>query len=143
MTVQAVGGMHEKLGALAHGALNPAHVLLQRDGRVILTDAVFGEALQQLDHNREELWRHYSIAMPSAATLPRFDRRTDVAQMGSVILAVLMRRTLLAHEYPRPVADLVMTATAENGPAGPCGPRIRAWLQQTLQCSHGRCFVGV
>ena len=140
VTVQAVGAAHEMLGPLSHGALNAAHIVFQRDGRVVLTDAVFGDALQQLELNREELWRRFSLAMPSAATSARFDRRNDVTQLGSIIVAVLLRRTLLAHEYPRSISDLVLTAAAENG-AAPAGvPRMRTWLQQALQLSPRALF---
>jgi hypothetical protein len=140
ITVQAVGAAHEKLGPLSHGALNPAHVVLQRDGSVVLTDAVFADALQQLELNREELWRKFSLAMPSAAIAARFDRRSDVTQLGSIVLAILLRRTLLAHEYPRPINDLVLAAAAENG-AAPAGvPRLRSWLQQTLQLQPRAVF---
>jgi hypothetical protein len=140
VTVRAVGAMHEMLGPLSHGSLNPAHVVLQRDGTVALTDAVFGGALQQLQLNREELWRRFSLAMPSAATSARFDRRNDVTQLGSIIVAILLRRTLLAHEYPRCIGDLVMTAAAENS-AAPAGvPRMRTWLQQALQLQPRAVF---
>ncbi len=133
VTVQAAGALHEKLGPLSHGALNPAHVVLKRDGSAVLTDAVFGDALRQLECNREELWRKFSLALPSAATVSRFDRRSDVTELGGIVLAILLRRTLLVHEYPRNVAELVAAASAENG-ATPAGvPRMRAWLRQALQ----------
>jgi hypothetical protein len=140
VTVKAVGAMHEMLGPLSHGALNAAHVVLQRDNRVVLTDAVFGDALQQLELNRDALWRRFSLAMPSAATTARFDRRNDVTQLGSIVVAILMRRTLLAHEYPRGIADLVVTASSGNGAAPAGAPRLRMWLEQALQLQPRAMF---
>jgi hypothetical protein len=141
VTVQAVGAMHEMLGPLSHGSVNPAHIVLQRDGTAVVTDAVFGNALQQLELNREELWRRFSLAMPSAAAMARFDRRSDVTQLGSVVIAIMLRRTLLAHEYPRNIGDLVMTAAAENAAAAPGIPRMRTWLQQALQLQPRAIFA--
>lgn len=140
ITVRAVGALHERLGTLSHGALNPAHVVFGRDGSVVLTDAVFGDALQQLERKREDLWRTFSLALPAAATTPRFDRRTDVTQLGSIVLAVLLRRTLLAHEYPRGVPELVAVAAAENGAAAAGVPRLRMWLEQALQLTSRALF---
>ena len=141
VTVRAVGALHDILGPLSHGSLNPAHVVFQRDGSVVLTDSVFGDALQSLELNREELWRRFSLAMPAAAAAPRFDRRADVTQLGSIVLAILMRRTLLAHEYPRSVGDLVMTASADSGTAPAGTPRMRMWLQQALQLQPRAVFT--
>jgi hypothetical protein len=78
--------------------------------------------------------------MPSAAIAARFDRRSDVTQLGSIVLAILLRRTLLAHEYPRPVNDLVLAAAAENGAAAAGIPRLRSWLQQALQLQPRAIF---
>ena len=133
VTVRAVGAVHDALGTLPHGALNAAHVVFQRDGSVVVTDAVFGDALQRLELNREELWRRFSIAMPAAATTPRFDRRNDVTQLASVVVAILLRRTLLAHEYPRAIPDLAIAASAEYGGQSAGASKLRNWLQQALQ----------
>ena len=140
MTVRAVGELHERLGPLSHGALNPAHVVLRRDGSVMLTDAIFGDALQQLERNREDMWRTFSLALPPSATVARFDRRTDVTQLGSIVLAILLRRTLLGHEYPRAIPDLVMVAAGENGAEGARVHPLRHWLQQALQLQARALF---
>ena len=73
--------------------------------------------------------------MPAAANLARFDQQADVAQMGALILAVLLRRPLRAHEYPRGVSDLVVTATESSTALGSPGSAsaLRMWLQEALQ----------
>jgi hypothetical protein len=134
VTVRAVAAMHEMPGAPAHGALSPAHVLLCRDGRVLLTGAIFADALQALQLNREQIWRQFGFAMPPSASLPRFDQRADVTQLGALVLAMLLRRAMTASEYPRGIADLVTSATA--GASG-----LRMWLQQALQL-HAKATLG-
>lgn len=133
--VEAVATVHQRLGARAHGALTPAHIVVQRDGSTILTGAVFAEALQSLERNRELLWREFGLALPASATLPRLDQRGDVTQLGAIVLAIGSRRILRRDEYPRTATDLVnAVALSEDLPRN---ARLRQWLQDTLQL-HGR-----
>jgi len=132
MIAGALASMHEA-GTFAHAALTPAHVLLRPDGTVLLTGAVFGDALQGLQRNREPLWREFGIAMPSSASLPRFDQRSDVTQLGALVLAILLRRALSTDEYPRGVMDLVNHAVDRLNMSGSARNTMRQWLQQALQ----------
>ena len=131
--VRIVSALHQ-LPGLAHGAINPAHVVITRAGRVVLTDSVFGAAIEGLQRNREQLWREFRIAMPSSANLPRFDQRADVAQLGATVLAVALGRSLRADEYPRAVNEVVIAATlaARPGETGTSTSALRMWLQQAL-----------
>ena len=140
-TVRAVGAMHELPGAPAHGALTPAHVLFCRAGGVLLTGALFGDALQALQHNREQLWREFAVALPPSASLPRFDQRADVAQLGALVLAMLLRRTLTSEEYPRGIAELVGVATANIDASAASPSALRMWLQHALQL-HTKATFG-
>jgi hypothetical protein len=133
--VDAVAITHERLAPRAHGALTPAHLVVQRDGVTVLTGAVFAEALQALERNREALWREFGLALPSSAGLPRLDQRGDVTQLGAAVLAIAVRRTLRRDEYPRGTIDVVGDMSLSDDPARDA--RIRGWLQDTLQL-HGR-----
>ena len=136
--INAVASLHAWPGGLAHGAINPAHILLTNDGRVILTDGVFGAGLEALQRNREALWKEFRLAMPPAASLARFDQQTDVTQMGACILALILRRPLRGTEYPRGVSDLVMSASEAASLSGSAaGLTLRTWLQAALQI-HAR-----
>jgi hypothetical protein len=137
--INAVASLHAWPGGLAHGAINPAHILLINDGRVLLTDGVFGGGLEALQRNREALWKEFRLAMPPAASLAKFDQQTDVTQMGASILALILQRPLRAPEYPRGVSDLVMTATEPASLAGSAASALtlRTWLQAALQI-HAR-----
>jgi len=133
--VIAVAAMHERMPAIAHGALTPAHIVLRPDGSTALTGAVYGDALQALQWNRENLWRDFGIALPTAASLPRFDQRGDVTQLGAVVLAITQRRMLRPDEYPRKTQDIAMSATVTDNPT--TDAKLRTWLQDALQL-HGR-----
>jgi hypothetical protein len=132
--VGAVAALHRLPRGLAHGAVSPAHIVLASDGSAVLTDSVFGAALESLEWNRERLWREFRVALPAAASLPRFDQRADVTQLGAVVLAIALRRPLRDDEYPRSTIDLVIEATSA---AAPGMSALRMWLQQTLQL-HAR-----
>jgi hypothetical protein len=133
--INAVASLHAWPGCLAHGAINPAHILLTDNGRVVLTDGVFGGGFEALQRNREALWKEFRLAMPPAASLARFDQQTDVTQMGASILALILHRPLRASEYPRGVSDLVMTATESSSLVGSSASEftLRTWLQAALQ----------
>jgi hypothetical protein len=137
--VRAVSAVHQLPGNLAHGAINPAHVIITRDGAAMLTDGVFATALEALQRNREQLWREFGLALPAAASLHRFDQRTDVSQLGAVVLAVALRRPLRSNEYPRGISDLVISATPDQ--RGLHASALRMWLQQALQL-HPRTMFG-
>jgi hypothetical protein len=135
LIINAVASLHAWPGGLAHGAISPAHVLITNDGRVMLTDCVYGAALEVLQRNREVLWKEFGLAMPAAASLARFDQQADVTQMGALILGIILQRPMRAHEFPRGVSDLVVTATESAAvPGTPASSTaLRMWLQEALQ----------
>jgi hypothetical protein len=133
--VNAVAAAHSHMPTRAHGALTPAHIVVRPDGSTILTGAVFAEALQSLERNREALWREFGLALPSSASLARFDQRGDVTQLGAVVLAIAVRRSLTRDEYPRGTNDVVNSVSLSDDPSKNSG--VRQWLQDTLQL-HGR-----
>ena len=137
--VRAVAGLHRLPGGFAHGAITPAHIVLGPDGSVVITDGVFGGALESLQWNREKLWREFHLALPAAASVPRFDQRADVTQLGAVVLAIALRRPLRDDEYPRCAADLVVAATGDLSATG--ASALRMWLQQALQLHPRSMFA--
>jgi hypothetical protein len=95
---------------------------------------VFGEGLEVLQRNREQLWKDFGLAMPAVASLARFDQNADVTQMGALILAIVLQRPLRVTEYPRGASDLVTLATDSSMPGTPdSSVALRMWLQQALQ----------
>jgi hypothetical protein len=133
--VNAVAATHSHMPTRAHGALTPTHIVVRPDGSTILTGAVFAEALRSLERNREALWREFGLALPSSASLARFDQRGDVTQLGAVVLAIAVRRSLTRDEYPRGTNDVVNSVSLSDDSSKTSG--LRQWLQDTLQL-HGR-----
>ena len=131
--VHLVSELHQ-LPGMSHGSITPAHIVITRSGKVMLTDAVFGPALETLELNREQLWRDFRVAMPQSATLPRFDQRADVTQLGATVLALTLGRPLRQDEYPRAINEVVIAATlaARPGETGTSTSALRMWLQQAL-----------
>jgi hypothetical protein len=134
--IKAVATVHQLPGLIAHGSITPAHIVLSSEGTAVLTDGVFGAAVEALKRNREEIWREFGLALPASANLPRFDQRADVTQLGACVLAIVLRRPLTADEYPRGIADLVFAATPDTAPHS---SGLRMWLQQTMQL-HSRAM---
>jgi hypothetical protein len=131
--IRIVSALHQ-LPGLSHGTITPSHVVITRSGKVVLTDAVFGPAVEGLQRNREQLWREFRVAMPSSANLPRFDQRADVAQLGATVLAIALGRSLRVDEYPRAINEVVIAATlaARPGETGTSTSALRMWLQQAM-----------
>jgi hypothetical protein len=129
--LRTTAALHAMPGAVAHGAIVPGHVMLSRQGRVVFTDAALGSALEAMQRNRDHHWREFGLVLPSAASWPRFDRCTDVTQIGAVVLALVLRRPLRPDEDPRGIAELVASATAGAGAGG-----LRMWLNQSLQLNR-------
>jgi len=136
--IKAVAAVHQLPGGISHGAITPAHIVLTPDGTAVLTDGVFGAAVEALHRNREQIWREFGLALPASANLPRFDQRTDVTQLGACVLAIVLGRPLTADEYPRGIAELVVTATPD---AAPYASAVRMWLLQAMQL-HPRSLFG-
>jgi hypothetical protein len=131
--VHLVSQLHQ-LPGLSHGSITPSHVVITRSGKVVLTDTVFGPALETLERNREQLWKEFRVAMPASASLPRFDQRADVTQLGATVLALTLGRSLREDEYPRAINEVVIAATlaARPGETGTSTSALRMWLQQAL-----------
>jgi hypothetical protein len=140
--VNLVSQLHQ-LPGMSHGAITPSHIVITRSGKAVMTDAVFGPALETLELNREQLWREFRVAMPSSATLPRFDQRADVTQLGATVLALTIGRSLRQDEYPRAINEVVIAATlaARPGETGTSTSALRMWLQQALHL-HPRAVFG-
>jgi hypothetical protein len=131
--VRALAAFHGGDGSPFHGALTALRVVVAPDATIAFTDIGAFRELEALQLNRERLWREHRVALPAAASLPRFDQRADITQVGVLAVSLLLRRRLRETEYPRPVEDLVIEATAAPVLDAPVASALRMWIQQALQ----------
>lgn len=141
--VPAVARLHELHGDVSHGALGPERVVLTPSGRLMITEYVLGDALEQLRYSQERYWRELRVAVPHSAGLPRFDHRTDVTQIGVIALSLVLGRSLRDDEYPSRVGDVLLSAKAiaPKGGFEPLPPSLRSWLSRALQMDVRQAFA--
>jgi len=109
-------------------------VVLTPEGNAVLTDVAFDEVLNALNYNREQLWTAFGLVLPSAETLPGFDQRADLAQLGGMVLAVAIGRPLLDDDYPRRMTELVASISPGAGRTEVAeASQFLSWLQRALQ----------
>jgi len=133
--VPAVALLHEHAPEVAHGAIGPERVIVGPNGRLVIVEHLLGAALPQLRYSHERYWKDLRIALPRSASLPRFDQRADVMQMGVVALSLILGRLLRDDEYPAKIGDAVSSAWAISARGGlePLPAGLRAWLGRALQ----------
>lgn len=118
----------------ASGALGPEHLLLTPQGRVVLTDYVFGTAVNALEWNADQLWKELRIATPPGdgkAVSPR----GDVIQVGVTVLSLVAGRRMRDDEFPERLAGLVSSARQKTPSIvdAPLSPGLGDWLMRALQ----------
>jgi hypothetical protein len=99
--IDAVVAFHEAMHG-CHGAIAPERLILRPDARLIIAEPVFGGALPRLSLDATDLWEQLQIAVPEGPTAV-FDQQTDVCQVGTVALALMLGRPLGA-KYPNRVS---------------------------------------
>lgn len=119
----------------ASGALGPEHLLLTAQGRLVLTDYVFGGAVESLGWDADQLWKRLRIATPPGRSGKAVSQRGDVVQVGVTVLSLVAGRRLRDDEFPERLEDLVSSARQKT-PAiidAPLSPGLRDWLMRALQ----------
>jgi hypothetical protein len=138
--VKTVADLHALSGAPYHGSLGAAHVVVQRDGTVVLTGWAFADAMATLQKTREQLWKEFCLPTPPAADLPQFDHRSDLMQMGCLVLSLLLRRIVCGDEFPGKLGDLIGQASAGELAAASTDESLRTWLGHALQLDARQSF---
>lgn len=133
--------LHQVAPHVAHGALGPERIVLGPQGRVVVTEAMLGPALECLRYSRERYWTELQVPLPDEPV--RFDQRADVLQLGMVALALIHGRLITVEQFPRPLADLVTStwALSADGGVEPLPPGLRGWLRRALQLEGDRSFA--
>jgi hypothetical protein len=132
--VPAVAALHERGSDSCHGALAPERLVVTATGEIVVVEHVFGAALEHLRFSHERYWKELRVALPFTGGLPRFDRRADVTQIGTIALALILGRPLGDDEYPARVADIVEAVRAISASGLELLPdNVRSWLCRALQ----------
>jgi hypothetical protein len=126
-----------------HGALGPER-LIQAEGRVVIAEHVLGSLVEEaaVAWGPTRLWQEFGIATLPDPKVSQFGRRTDVAQIGLVTLALLLGRPLGPHEYPNGIAQLLeqVEETTPDGTRAPVRSGLRSWLERTLTVQGDSSF---
>jgi hypothetical protein len=136
----AVALLHEKLPAIAHGAISAERVIITPDARVVVADHVFGSALEQVQYSPGQYWNELHVALPGG--LPVFDQRVDVMQIGTLALELILGRRIEPAEYPSQLEDLTEHAwrIRDDVADSQLPMEFRAWLLRMLQFDPRHAF---
>jgi hypothetical protein len=137
----ALAALHTQTEA-SHGALAPERLIVTPEGRLVITEYVLGAALEQLRLPPQRYWKELRLALTPGVAAAQLDRRTDVAQLGAIALALIVGRPLRDDEYPTRVAEIVdgVRAISTTG-LEPLPMAVRTWLRCALQLDARMSFA--
>ncbi|MEQ1912468.1 MAG: hypothetical protein ABMA15_26850, partial [Vicinamibacterales bacterium] len=131
--VAAIAELHRRGRTVAHGALGAERILLTFDRQLVVTDYVFGEALQRLNLTQEQLWTEFGLVSDNETGVTRLDQRGDLAQLGLLMLSLVLGRRISPGEYPQKVPALLRDFSAASDKRAPDATTpLRSWLEQAL-----------
>jgi serine/threonine protein kinase len=134
----ALADLQRHGAGIAHGALTPDRVVLTPDGRLVITEHVLATALDRLRFPVTRLWRDLGIvAISNGGAASRLDCRTDVIQLGWIVLSVLLGRRVAPVEYPSHIEELFDEFVRNSRSRSPSlVPALRRWLERALQLDN-------
>jgi PEGA domain len=141
----AIAALYEHDREIAHGALAPERVVISPRAELTVVDYAMGASISQLRYSHQRYWKDLRVALPRSASLPIFDHRVDVLQVGVVALSLILGRRLNDDEYPTKVPELVGSAWANSaaGDLQPLPSGLRSWLSRALQIELRTAFTSV
>jgi hypothetical protein len=131
----ALAAMQSTGPHVAHGAINADRIVLTAEGRLCLTELPLGWAIRRLALTPAVFWRQFGLLAPvDDRGRVRIDPRTDVVQLGTIALSLLLGRQVTLNEFERGLPTLLdeFTASAATSPSVFAAP-LRAWLERALQ----------
>jgi hypothetical protein len=128
---------------VAHGAVTVDRIILSADGRLMIREHMVGQALDSLEWPAARLWAEFGIIVPRSSPAARIDERTDITQLGLVVLSLMAGRRIGPDDYPDRMGALLDELTLKNHLQNPSNPgkfqALRHWLERALQLS-GQSF---
>lgn len=128
----ALAALHAAGAGIGHGALSLNRLVMTRDKRLIVVEHVLAPALESLHWSRPH-FNDVGLVVPDAVPV-RLDARTDLRQLGWIVLSLLVGRTLPASEYPAQVRALLAEARELHTPLKTT--QFGVWLERSLQIGH-------
>jgi hypothetical protein len=131
----ALAALQSSGTAVSHGALNADRIVLTSEGRLCIVEHAMGSAIRRLNVTPAVFWRQFGLLAPSDVRGQiKVDQRTDVVQLGTIALSLLLARPVGLHDFQRRLPALLdeFTALAAVSPSVFAAP-LRAWLERALQ----------
>lgn len=142
--VPALAALQRLVPGMAHGAITIERINLAPDGRLMIREHMVGAALDHLEWPATKLWSEFGILVPRTSGAVRIDERTDITQLGLVVLSLMAGRRIGPDEYPDKINELLDELTLKNHWLNPSNPAkfqaLRHWLERALQVS-GQSFT--
>src|SRR5439155_15829170 len=131
----ALADLQRQGPGIAHGGLTPDRIVLTPDGRLVITEHVLGAALERLQLPVNRLWQDLGVLAPeNGGGAARLDCRTDVIQLGWMVLSMLLGRRIAPAENSRHLGALLDEFVHVSGSRSPAlVSALRRWLERALQ----------
>jgi hypothetical protein len=141
--VHAVAAWHEELQGLAVGVIGPERIVITPAGRLVLVESVLGAVVEELRYSPERYWEDLRVAVPATAGNPSIDARSDVTQLGTVALALMLGRPLTTADYPGGIRRTLGEAAVrtEDDRLQVLPPPLYSWLLRALQLDPKDSFA--
>lgn len=141
--VPALAALQRVGPGVAHGAVTVDRIILSADGRLMIREHMVGKAIDSLEWPAARLWAEFGMIVPRSSTAARIDERTDITQLGLVVLSLMAGRRIGPDDYPDRMGALLDELTLKNHLHNPSNPgkfqALRHWLERALQVS-GQSF---
>jgi hypothetical protein len=123
---------------VAHGALTADRIILTPERHVVIVEHVVGPAIEGLSLSPSRLWADIGIIANSAPAGPEcLGARSDVVQIGLMILSVVLGRRITPDEYPVRLGKLLDELSIGAQPFALVAP-LRLWIERALRVDgHG------
>jgi hypothetical protein len=131
----ALADLQRQGDGIAHGGLTPDRIVLTADGHLVIAEHVLGGALDRLRLPAARLWQDLGLIAPESPNgTALLDDRTDVIQLGWIVLSVLLGRRITPAEYPQHADALLDEFARTSGRRSPALiPALRCWLERALR----------
>jgi hypothetical protein len=131
----ALAALQQHAPGMFHGALDVDRIVVTADGRLTIREHMVGSALAALELPAVHLWSDFRvIAGPVTMPVPEFDCRTDVVQLGLVVVSLMAGHRVVPDEYPDRIEGLLDEIAERNGrEALVLFQSLRYWIERALQ----------